>query len=265
MPKVHRSSTVDSQAQLADDVDIGPNCVVQGAVRIGAGTRLIGNVWLIGPLSIGNNNLIYPNACIGFEPQHLKYVPGTGAGIVIGDRNILREGVTIHRAYHEEHPTTLGNNNLLMCNSHMGHDAIVGDNCTLANGSLLGGHVTVLDNVTLGGNCGVHQFCRIGRLAMVSGVIAVTQDVPPFCIAYDTRIVGSLNIVGLRRAGYREHIPNLKRAFEILYQSRHTLPNAAKRIEKELSGDPLCLEFAEFVQTSKRGITWYKPSDEIAE
>lgn len=234
-------------------------------MRIEAGTRLIGNVWLVGPLSIGKNNVIYPNTCIGFEPQHLKYVPGTGAGVIIGDGNTLREGVTIHRAYHDEHPTTLGSNNFLMCNSHLGHDAVVGDNCTLANGVLLAGHVTVFDNVTLGGNSGAHQFCRIGRLAMISGVIAVTQDVPPFCIAYNTRVVSSLNVVGLRRAGYRENIPNLKRAFAILYQGRHTIPNAARRIEEELSNDPLCREFAEFLKQSSRGITWYQPSDDIAE
>ncbi len=212
MPKIHRTAIVDPQAQLADDVEIGPNCTIQGSVSIGPGTRLIGNVWLIGPLALGAGNVLYPNVCLGFEPQHYKYVPGTGAGIAIGDNNILREGVTIHGATGGR-PTTVGNHNMLMVNTHLGHDAVVHDHCTLANGALLAGHVTLFDGVILGGNAVIHQFCRLGRLSIMSGAVGVVQDVPPFCTVYEMREVGSLNIVGLRRAGYRDSIPKLKRSF----------------------------------------------------
>jgi UDP-N-acetylglucosamine acyltransferase len=257
--KIHRTASIDPQAQLADDVEIGPFCTIQGNVRIDVGTRIIGNAWLVGPLIIGKNNILYPNVSLGFEPQHHKYIPGTGAGVAIGDNNILREGVTIHRATGDR-PTTVGDNNMLMCNAHLGHDAVIGSDCVLANGALLAGHVTLFDAVTLGGNAAVHQFCRIGRLGMLSGGVVVTQDLPPFCTVYNMRAVGSLNVIGLRRAGYRANIPNLKTAFKILYQSRHTAPNAADRIEEELGDDLLCAELVAFLRTTKRGITRYSSS-----
>ena len=255
--RIHKSAIIDSQAQLADDVEIGPNCVIEGAVTIGAGTRLIGHVWLIGPLTLGRSNLLYPNVSLGFEPQSRRYVPGTGSGVRIGDDNVLREGVTIHRATGDT-PTTVGNGSMLMCNSHLGHDAVIGERCTLANGALLAGHVTLGDDVMMGGISAVHQFCRMGRLSMISGGSITVQDVPPFCTVYNTSAVGSLNIVGLRRAGYRQHIPNLNRAFDILFKQRHTLPNTAGQIERDLAHDPLCAEFAAFLRTSKRGITHYE-------
>lgn len=261
MPHIHPTAVVHPEATLADDVWVGPNCVIDSPeVRLGPGTRLIAGVYLTGPVTIGAGNTLYPNVAIGFEPQDRKFDPARGGGgaggVVIGDRNVLREGVTIHRATGSR-PTRVGSDNLLMCNAHLGHDAEVSDNCVLANGTLLAGHVKVEPNVITGGNAVVHQFCRLGRLSMLSGVAGVGQDLPPFCTAYNTRTVGSLNIVGLRRAGYREHIPNLKRAFEILYLSRHTTPHAADLIERELGGDPLCAELAAFVRSTRRGITPY--------
>jgi UDP-N-acetylglucosamine acyltransferase len=256
VPKIHKTSSVDSRVQLADDVEIGPNCVIEGAVKLGPGTRLLGHVWLVGPLTVGAYNVFYPNCCVGFDPQHRRYVPGSGAGVAIGNQNIFREGVTIHGATGAQ-PTTVGNQNYLMCNSHLGHDAIVGDDCTFANGALIGGHVTIANSAFFGGNCAVHQFCRIGRLAILSGGVVVVSDVPPFCMVQLTRTVGGLNIVGLRRSGYREHIKNLKRLFEIFFLSQHTTPVALEQIDRELSHDPLCAEFADFVRQTKRGIARY--------
>lgn len=258
MARIHPTALVHPEAQLADDVEIGPYCIIDSPnVKIGAGTRLIAHVHLTGPTTIGQNNLLYPNVAIGFEPQDRKFKPGQETvGVLIGNNNILREGVTIHCAT-STHPTTVGNGNMLMCYSHLGHDARIGDDCALANGALLAGHVEMGDRVMVGG-CGViHQFCRVGRLSMLSGVAGIVQDLPPFCVAYATRIVESLNIVGLRRAGYRQNIPNLKRAFEILYRSRHTVPNAADKIEQELGHDPLCQEWVDFLRATKRGITPY--------
>lgn len=259
MPSIHPSAIVDARAELADDVVIGPHCVIEGRVRIGAGTRLIARVFLQGPLVLGERNIIYPGACLGFPPQDRKFDPATeGAGVMIGKGNVLRECVTIHRATGLE-PTRLGDENYLMVNAHLAHDVKVGNRCTLANNAALGGHVELHDGAILGGNAAVQQFCRIGRLAMLSGVTGITRDLPPFCICYKSRAVGSLNLVGLRRAGLRQHIQPLKEAFDILYRQRHSMPVAVRLIEQRLGDDPLCQELARFVRSSKRGIVAHTP------
>ncbi len=263
MATIHPTAIVDPRAELADDAQVGPGCIVEGLVRIGPGSRLIANVYLRGPVSIGAANTIYPFACVGFEPQHQHYdTAHEGPGVVIGDHNRLREGVTIHSATGPR-ATSVGDRNFLMANSHVGHDAAVHNDCTLANGALLGGHVEVGDFAVLGGNAAVHQFCRLGRLSMVAGTHGVAQDVPPFCIAYTTRRVGSLNLVGLRRSRYRQHIEPLKRAFDALYRQRLANMAAVELIEEELKDDPLCLELARFVRETKRGITQYGSSDKV--
>jgi UDP-N-acetylglucosamine acyltransferase len=265
MSVIHPSSIVDPQAELAEGVIIGPQCVVQGPVKIGSGTQLLHRVTLQGPLTIGKNNRIYPNATLGLEPQDRKYdMNKGGAGTLIGDDNILREGVTIHRAT-GDHPTTVGSRNFLMVNSHLAHDVTIGNDITMANGTLIAGHVTIEDRAVFGGNAVVHQFCRIGRMAMMSGIRGVTQDVPPFCVVYHSKRVGSLNLIGLRRAGYRASIDPLKKAFEILYRMGLPTNAAVKRIEAELGTDPLCAEFAAFCKASKRGVTPYGDSDEVTD
>jgi UDP-N-acetylglucosamine acyltransferase len=257
MTQVHPSAIVDDMVEMGHDVAIGPQCIVHGRVKIGAGTKLLHRVTLHGPLTLGKRNKIYPNACIGFAPQDRKFDPMMeGAGIEIGEDNILREGVTVHRATGQR-PTIIGNRNYLMANSHVGHDCIVGDDVTLANGALLGGHAQVGDRAILGGNAAVHQFCRVGRLAMLTGGGVVTQDLPPFCVAYATKSVGSLNVVGLRRAELSKHTRPLQRAFDLAFRSQLARPTAIQRILAELGDDPLCVEMAEFLRTSKRGISPY--------
>lgn len=253
MPEIHPTATVDPKVELAGDVVVGPNCVLQGAVTVGAGTRLIGAVWLNGPVTIGTGNLLYPHVAIGFEPQFRAGVP-SGAGVAIGDGNVIREGFTTHGAIGEQ-PTRVGNRNYLMANVHLGHDVRMGDECTLANGVLVGGHVEISSNVFIGGNSAIHQFVRLGRLAMVGGVLPVTQDVPPFMSCRTERTVYSLNLVGLRRAGLRDHIPSLREAFEIMYRTPSTNRSIAERIRSASHNDPLCLELAEFMsKPSKRGV-----------
>jgi UDP-N-acetylglucosamine acyltransferase len=264
---IHPSAVVDRRAEIDDDAEIGPHCVIDGPVTIGRGTRLIANVTLRGPLSIGSDNLLYPSVCIGFAPQDLKFDAATdGPGVTIGNGNLIREGVTIHRATGQA-PTAMGDHNFLMANSHLGHDVCMQNHCMLANGALVGGHVQIGDRVILGGNAVVHQFCRLGRLCILAGIRGVIKDVPPFCTVYVSKCVGSLNYIGLRRAGYRQHIAPLKKAFEVLYRSN--LPNAvaADRIEAELSDDPLCVEFGKFVREATRGLSPCGAStgDEITE
>lgn len=246
-------------------MSIGPRCIVQGNVRLGAGTKLLHGVTLHGPLVIGKRNKIYPNVCIGYAPQDRKFDPMMeGSGVVIGDENIIREGATIHRAT-KERPTTVGSRDYLMVNCHVGHDCVVGDDVTMANGSMLAGHVTVGDATIFGGNAAVHQFCRVGRLSMLSGVTAVSQDVPPFCVVYAMKQVGSLNVIGLRRAGLGKHLRALKRAFDLLFRSQLPRPAAVEKIAGELGDDPLCVEFGEFVRGSKRGICGYGGRGEAEE
>lgn len=260
MANVHPTAVVDPSAQLAEDVIVGPNCIIEGPVRIGAGCRLVAQVFLQGPLVMGEQNTLYPMVCLGYPPQHRRFDPDSGTpGVVIGHRNVFREGATVHGGF-EHQPTTLGDDNYLMVNSHVGHDAVIGNHCTLTNGSLVGGHVEMADHVVLGGNSGVHQFVRVGRMAMLSGAAGITQDLPPFCVSYNTRRISSLNLVGLRRAGLRPHIGPLKQAFDILFRQGHSKPVALKRIDSQLGDDPLCRELADFIRTSKRGITGYASS-----
>ena len=259
MANIHPSAIIEGNVQLADSVEIGPGCVIQGDITLGEGCRLIGHVYLVGPITMGSNNLIYPYTCINFEPQTRRLPENyVNHGVHLGDDNILRESVTIHGST-GDHPTTVGNRNFLMANSHLGHDVVLGNDGTLANGVLIAGHVTIDDRVLMGGNAAVHQFCRVGRYSMLAGTAGITQDLPPFCTFYnDSMAIGSLNTVGLRRAGLAEHIDPLKQAFNLLFREEHTKPRALEYIEKELSGDALCLELADFVRTSVRGICPYR-------
>jgi UDP-N-acetylglucosamine acyltransferase len=255
MPNIHPSSDVDPLVEMAPDVTIGPRCTIEGRVTIGAGTKIIGNAWLRGPLTIGSNNIIYPSVYLGFDAQHRTHFdPSLSGGVSIGNDNIIRENVTIHRSTGPQ-PTTVGDRNFLMVGSHLGHDVVVGDDCTLVNNAAVGGHAHIHNQVILGGSAGVHQFCRVGRLSMLSASMLIVQDLPPFCTCYNSREVGSLNLIGLRRAGLLAHIRPLHDAFVLLYRSNHTIPVALGLIEAQCGHDPLVRELLAFVRASKRGIT----------
>ena len=261
MTRIHSTAIIDPAAKIDPTVQIGPGCIIQGPVQIGAGTRLICRVTLDGAVHIGQRNVLYPQVCIGFAPQHREFDPKTeGSGVTLGNENILREGVTIHRASGPT-PTTIGDRNYLMVNSHLGHDVQMGNEGTLANGALVGGHCTLGDRVLIGGNAGVHQFCRMGRLSIISGAAGIVKDLPPFCCVYALRCLGSLNLVGLRRARLHPHIDALNHAFDLLYRNQHSNAIAIKLIEQQLGHDPLCMELAEFVRTTKRGITSHVASN----
>lgn len=263
MPTIHPTAFVDPKANLADDVVVGPYSIIEGRVTLGPGCKLLAHACLKGPLTFGEQNTVYPYACLGYDPQDRSFNPDDeGAGCVIGDRNIFRESVTIHRATKDQ-PTLIGNDNYLMANAHVAHDCIVGNDCMFANSAVIAGHVKVGDKVILAGGAGVQQFCRVGRLSMLSGNEGITKDLPPFCIVHHTKRVGSLNVIGLRRNGYRDNIKPLQQAFDLLYKTGLTTPAAAERIDKELNGDALCAELVEFLRTADRGITQYAGSDEM--
>lgn len=254
MPDIHPTAIVGPDVEMHESVRVGPYCVLEGVVKLAAGVRVIGWNMLRGPLTIGENTQVYPHACLGLAPQDRKSDhDADGHGTVIGKDNFIREGVTIHRGVLAR-ATTVGDRNYLMVNSHLGHDVVLGSDCMLANGSLVGGHVTIGDRVVTGGNAAVHQFAQVGRLSMLSGGAVSVQDIPPFVMMRNSRFADCLNLVGLRRAGMREHIGPLKRAFDIIY--RQKLPNDAvvRHLREELSDDSACVELADFIEGSKRGI-----------
>jgi UDP-N-acetylglucosamine acyltransferase len=265
MPSIHPTAILGPGVRLADGVDIGPGCVLDtrlGPITLGQGCRLVAAVYLQGPLTLGHRNTLYPGACLGFAPQDLSFDPDTaGPGTRIGDDNTFREGVTVHRATAPDTPTSLGDRNTLMANSHVGHDCQLASDIVLANGALLAGHVRMADRVFVGGNATLHQFITVGRLAMFSGLSGVGHDFPPFCTCYTPRAVGSLNIVGLRRAGYRDHIKPLKHAFKLFFEADATNQTAVRRCREQLDPDPLVTEFLDFIEHAKRGIPPYVPDN----
>lgn len=220
--------SIDPRAQIDDDVEIGPFCVIGPNARIGRGTRLENNVTLMGDVTIGCHNHIYPYAVIGSEPQDISY-GGSNTKVEIGDNNIIRESVTINRASEkEEGVTRIGNNNFLMACSHIAHDCQLGDNITIANGSLLAGHVHVHDHATLSGAVAVHHFATIGSYCFIAGLSAVRHDVPPYVLAegYPAR-PRCINAVGLKRNNFSPQvIHSLAEAHRLLYRSKVGLENA---------------------------------------
>lgn len=250
MKRIDPSAVIGPDVELADDVEIGPSCRLTGRITLGPGTMLMGYNFLRGPLTIGANNRIYPFVCIGFEPQDFKFdLSKDGAGTVIGDDNLFRENVTIHRATSDTVPTRIGNGNMLMVGSHVGHDATVGNRCVLANQALLGGHSVLYDLVNIGGSGGIAQKVAVGRLGFVSGASAATSHIPPFMVSRSLRTVGGINIIGLRRSGMkRDEIDQVKWIFRTLYLTRNTRPRAIEALETRAAESAVVAEMLAFLR-----------------
>ena len=252
--RVHPSAVIDPRADVGPDVEVGPHVVIEGEVRVGAGCVLRPGVHLFGPLTMGCHNEVYSHAVLGERPQHLKYA-GEATGVEIGDHNVIREHVTVHRGTTHSWVTRIGSHNFLMANSHVAHDCVVGNGCMFANGALVGGHCVIGSNVYLSGNCAVHQFVRIGRLALLSGVSGTTKDLPPFIIQQNINVVVGVNVVGMRRAGVPSaSIDAVRRAYHILYRLRLTVPQALARLRAEFGEVPEVVEMIDFIAGSTRGI-----------
>jgi UDP-N-acetylglucosamine acyltransferase len=255
--EVHRTAIVEGDVTLAEGVRIGPNCVVLGTcgpVVLGPRTTLVSTVHVNGPIVLGEGNTAYPGASLGFAPQDLGFDPqAPGPGLVIGDRNTFREGVTIHRGKTTE-PTRIGHRNFFMVNSHVGHDAVVHDHCIFANGALLAGHVIVEDRVIMAGNAFLHQFCRVGKGVMFSGGIGSSLDVPPWFTVTASNLAGSINLVGMRRNGLSTaQIATVKWIYHTMYRTGGTPQQALPALEAR-ADDPLVAEYIAFIRASKRGI-----------
>ena len=252
--RIHPTAIIGPEVELADNVQVGPHCIIEGKVKIGPDCVLRPGAYLFGPLTMGRGNTVYTGAVLGEKPQHLRY-NDEPTSLEIGAGNIFREFVTIHRGTTHQMKTVIGNHNFFMVNSHIGHDTIVGDRCIVANGALVAGHCVLEDNVYLSGNAGVHQFVRIGRLALLSGCSATTKDVPPFVMQQGIDNVVSLNLVGMRRAGFSpEEINGLRRAFRILFREGNVLSQALLKMEKDLGHLAGVQEMLTFLRQPGRGI-----------
>jgi UDP-N-acetylglucosamine acyltransferase len=253
--RIHPTAVIDPAADIGADVEIGPYVVIEGDVRIGAGCILRAGAHVVGPVTMGCHNTIFSYAVIGEPPQHLKY-NGEPTRVVIGDDNLIREHVTIHRGTDATGETRIGSRNFLMANCHVAHDCRIGNDCILVNGALLAGHCILENNAYISGNSALHQFVRIGRLALLSGVSATTKDIPPFVLQNRLNSVVGVNVIGMRRAGIPgSHIAAVRKAFHILYREGHVLPAALAKIEQEHGGIPEVTEMIAFIRASSRGIT----------
>jgi len=254
-PKIHPTAIVARDAKLADGVSIGPYCIVGNNVKIGKNTRLVSHV-IIEETEIGMDCIVYPFATIGLPPQDVKY-KGERTKVKIGDRNIIREYITIHRASTGgDGITEIGNDNFLMAYAHIAHDCKIGNSVTMANVATLAGHVTVEDFAVIGGLVAVHQFTKIGAYAMIGGFSGVRQDIPPYMTASGSRAeLYGLNTIGLKRHGFEESaIRELKRAYKILFRSKFTLREAIDKIKGELKQSKAIEHLLNFIEQNKRGI-----------
>lgn len=232
-------SHVDPQAEIGEDVTIGPFCYIGPNVTIGKGSVLDSHVSITGHTTIGERNRFFPSSVIGSEPQDAGY-HGAPTKLIIGDDNLFREGCTIHRgAEKEDHCTRIGNRNTFLCNSHVAHNCRIFNDVTLVNGVLLGGHVHVQDRAIVSGNTVVHQFCTIGTLAFISGSARATIDVPPYmiCTGADDFRVRTVNMVGMQRAGISDSaIAVIRRAHRLFYRKNKKLEEVREIFSQELDG-----------------------------
>jgi UDP-N-acetylglucosamine acyltransferase len=251
---IHATAVIDPRAEVEASVDIGPYVVIDGQVRIKGGTRLMAHACVLGWTEIGADNEIHPGAVLGGAPQDKVY-QGVESYLRIGDRNVIREGVQIHRGTVAGSATVVGDDNFLMATSHVGHNCKLGNNVVLANGALLAGYVDVGNNVFISGNCVVHQFVRIGDYALMRGLSGTSRDVPPFAIIDWQHTVRGVNVTGLKRAGFDEkRIRAIREAFRILFRKGRNLALAMKEVEENGSADRDVSALLNFIRSSKRGV-----------
>ena len=255
MAKIHNTALVNPKAQIGENVEIGPFCIVGPNVKIGAGTRLISHCNLSGHTTLGKDNVIFPFASIGTEPQDHDY-KGAISYLKIGDGNTFREGFTANVGTKEGTETIIGNKCYFMINSHVAHNCKIGNSVIVANSSGFSGYSEIGNNCVISGLCGTHQFVRLGRFVMMSGGSVTSLDIPPFMIA-DGRngAIKAINLVGLKRNGFSENtIKSIKNMFKIFFRSGLNVTNALAKIKSDIEPIPEIIEFINFVESSKRGV-----------
>ena len=258
---IHPSAVVDPSAELADGVKIGPYVIVGANVVLGEDSELGAGAQVLGPTVMGRGNRIFANACVGFEPQDLKF-RGEETRLEVGDGNAFREFCTVHRGTGEGGGvTSIGSDNLFMAYTHVAHDCRVGDRTIFSNGGTLAGHVDVHDDAVVGAYSAVHQFCRVGRHAYIGGYSIVTQDALPFVKTVGHRpAVYGINKIGLERKGMEpDAIKRLEAAYRVLVKSGLSTSNALEALRAEHAGFPEVDELIEFVASSERGVIKTQP------
>ncbi|MCX8071543.1 MAG: acyl-ACP--UDP-N-acetylglucosamine O-acyltransferase [Candidatus Binatia bacterium] len=250
---IHPTAIIDPQAEIDVTAEIGPYVVIQGAVTIGARTQIGAHAVVLGPTKIGAENRIHASAVIGDVPQDRSY-KGEDSLVEIGDRNVIREFVQVHRGTQKGSVTRIGHDNFLMTHSHVAHNCTLGNNVVLASGALLGGHVHVEDGAFISGNCVVHQYVRVGKLALMRGLSRTSRDVPPFCIADGTHTVRGVNRIGLYRAGYTaDQVRAIRKAFRQLFLRRGNLQERLNELETEQLTEEVGY-LIQFIRSSRRGV-----------
>jgi len=253
MAKIHPLAVVSPEAELGLDVSVGPFCVIEANVRIDEGCQLASHVVIKSGTTLGKHNRVQEGAILGGIAQHVRAPEKSGA-LVIGQSNTIREHCTMHRALHEGQTTRVGDHNFLMCGTHVAHDCQVGSHVIFANAATLGGFVVVEDRVFMSGLVAVHQFCRIGKLAMVGGLARICRDVPPYVtIDGSSDFVVGLNVIGLKRSGITpEQISELKAAYRLIYRSGLPWNMILEKLKTEFSTGPAA-SYHPFLKDGKRG------------
>lgn len=257
------TARISRTAEIAEDAIIGPNVIVGDHSAVGSGTKIMANA-VIGPwTTIGRDNVIHYGAIVGHDPQDFGY-KGEESHLKIGNGNVIREYTTIHRGNREGTSTVIGDENYFMVQSHVAHNCEVGNNIILAGGSLLAGHVIAEDRALISGNCVVHQFCRIGKFAMMRGLSRTSRDVPPFCIMDETHTVKTLNLVGLRRNGFGSaRVRAIKNAFVVLFRGGPNMKANLEKVEAELEITEDVRYLVDFIKNSKRGVCFGKGATNV--
>lgn len=250
---IHPTAVIHPRAQLPACVEVGPYAIIDAGVRLGEGCRVGAHVHLTGDTTAGARNFFDTGCVIGGAPQDLRF-DGSPTRLRIGDDNVFREHVTVHRSNRLEEDTVLGNGNLLMAHCHVGHNSRLGDRIIIANGALLGGHVVIQDRAFISGNCLIHQFVRVGGLSLMQGGSAISKDLAPFCIARGDNAISGLNVVGMRRAGLDAAARSeIRRLYHALFRS-----GAGRREALAAAGALVASEWGrllvDFVAGSKRGV-----------
>ncbi len=267
MAKIHPSAIIEDGAQIDATAEIGPFCWISSKAKIGARVRLLGRVTVMGDTTIGEETVVFPGAVLGGGPQDHGNEFQPDARLVIGKRNVIRENVTMHCGTPKgqnpipgEEPeklvTRVGDDGMFMINSHVAHDCVVGNNVIMTNNAVIAGHVRLEDGVILGGNSAVHQFCRIGRKAMVGGMSGVDRDVIPFgMVAGDRGKLRGLNVIGLKRSGLDEHtVKSVTRAFMFLFKGKEgNFESRLAEAKEKYKDNPLVMEQLKFIDEALTG------------
>ncbi|HCF96731.1 MAG TPA: acyl-[acyl-carrier-protein]--UDP-N-acetylglucosamine O-acyltransferase [Verrucomicrobia bacterium] len=256
MPSSHHpTAIIDPKSEIGTNVTIGPFAIIEADTVIGDGCSIGPYAVIASGTRLGKDNQVFARAMLGFPPQDIAWSGGTSY-LQIGDRNIFREGITLHRGTGEGSQTTIGNDCFFMAMAHVAHNAIIGNRVILTNNVMIAGYANIQDYVVLGGGAAVHQFTRVGRMTMIGGGARIRTDIPPFVLASENNTVFGLNLVGLRRNGVpRESIRALRQALKWLYCSGLSIPGALENLRNMPEPTAEIQELITFIETSKRGIT----------